>query len=66
VAQAALSTPLTAVLASAIIVIVNPPALSSDRAGFYFWYNQSMNESERIFIIIDGNNFYHRLKELNF
>ncbi|OIO43765.1 MAG: hypothetical protein AUJ24_02130 [Parcubacteria group bacterium CG1_02_36_42] len=25
-----------------------------------------MNESERIFIIIDGNNFYHRLKELNF
>lgn len=23
-----------------------------------------MNEEERIFIIIDGNNFYHRLKEL--
>ncbi|OGZ17988.1 MAG: hypothetical protein A2V72_00645 [Candidatus Nealsonbacteria bacterium RBG_13_37_56] len=23
-----------------------------------------MNEKERIFIIIDGNNFYHRLKEL--
>jgi uncharacterized LabA/DUF88 family protein len=23
-----------------------------------------MNENERIFIIIDGNNFYHRLKEL--
>jgi len=25
-----------------------------------------MNENERIFIIIDGNNFYHRLKELKF
>lgn len=23
-----------------------------------------MNERERVFIIIDGNNFYHRLKEL--
>ena len=25
-----------------------------------------MPEKERIFIIIDGNNFYHRLKELKF
>lgn len=24
-----------------------------------------MNDKERVFIIIDGNNFYHRLKELN-
>lgn len=24
-----------------------------------------MNNKERVFIIIDGNNFYHRLKELN-
>lgn len=24
-----------------------------------------MNDKERAFIIIDGNNFYHRLKELN-
>jgi hypothetical protein len=23
-----------------------------------------MNNNERVFIIIDGNNFYHRLKEL--
>jgi len=23
-----------------------------------------MNEEKRVFIIIDGNNFYHRLKEL--
>jgi len=25
-----------------------------------------MNDKERVFIIIDGNNFYHRLKELKF
>jgi len=25
-----------------------------------------MNENKRVLIIIDGNNFYHRLKELNF
>ena len=37
---------------------------SSDRAGFLFLeYNYFMNK-ERVFIIIDGNNFYHRLKEL--
>jgi len=49
--------PLDKVFGFAKIKIVNPPVPSSDRAGFFIMEN-------RVFIIIDGNNFYHRLKEL--
>jgi len=41
------------------IKLVNPPpALTLVGAGFFVM-------PERVFIIIDGNNFYHRLRELN-
>jgi len=36
---------------------LTPPVPSSDRAGFFVMKN-------RVFIIIDGSNFYHRLKEI--
>ncbi len=32
--------------------------------GQFLLYNEFMDKKERVFIIIDGNNFYHRLKEL--
>lgn len=38
---------------------LTPPVPSYDRAGFFIMQN-------RVFIIIDGSNFYHRLKELEF
>ena len=45
----------------AIIKVVNPTALSACRDGSLFYMN-----TKKVFVFIDGGNFYFKLKELNF
>ena len=43
----------------------SPCESASCLQGFFLWYNQIMYKTQRCFIVIDGSNFYFKLKDLD-